>query len=100
MSHSMETTMEILFEFIFDAVVELLYAGGEAAVRNSKVPKPIRIMIAVIGILIFAAIIGLIVFAGVDIMRSRSVIGGLIIVAVAVLLLVMMVKKVRKGKCN
>ena len=92
--------MEILFEFIFDAVVELLYAGGEAAVRNSKVPKPIRIMIAVIGILIFAAIIGLIVFAGVDIMRSRSVIGGLIIVAMAVLLLVMMVKKVRKGKYN
>ena len=69
--------MEILFEFIFDAVVELLYAGGEAAVRNSKVPKPIRIMIAVIGILIFTAIIGLIMFAGVDIMRSRSVIGGL-----------------------
>ena len=57
-------------------------------------------MLAVIGILIFAAIIGLIVFVGVDIMRSRSVIGGLFIVAVAVLLLVMMVKKVRKGKCN
>lgn len=92
--------MEILFEFIFDVVVELLYAGGEAAVRSSKVPKPIRVMIAVIGILIFAAIIGLIVFVGVDIMRSHSVIGGLIIVAVAVLLLVMMVKKVRKGKCN
>ena len=100
MSHLKETTMEILFEFIFDAVVELLYAGGEAAVRNSKVPKPIRIMIAVIGVLIFAAIIGLIVFAGVDIMRSRSVIGGLIIVAVAVLLLIMMVRKVIKGKCN
>lgn len=92
--------MEILFEFIFDAVAELLYAGGEAAVRNSKVPKPIRIMIAVIGILIFAAVIGLIIFAGVDIMLSRSVIGGLFIVAVAVLLLVMMVKKVRKWKCN
>ena len=92
--------MDILFEIIFDAVVELLYAGGEAVVRSSKVPKPIRIMIAVIGILIFAVIIGFIVFVGVDIMRSRSVIGGLLIVAIAVLLLVMMVKKVRKGKCN
>lgn len=92
--------MEILFEFIFDVVAELLYAGGEAAVRNSKVPKPIRVMIAVIGILIFVAIIGLIIFAGVDIMLSRSVIGGLFIVAVAVLLLILMVKKIRKGKCN
>lgn len=92
--------MEILFEFIFDVVAELLYAGGEAAVRNSKVPKPIRVTIAVIGILIFVAIIGLIIFAGVDIMLSRSVIGGLFIVAVAVLLLILMVKKIRKGKCN
>lgn len=92
--------MEILFEFIFDVVAELLYAGGEAAVRNSKVPKPIRVMIAVIGILIFVAIIGLIIFAGVDIMLSRSVIGGLFIVAVAVLLLILMVKKIRKGKYN
>ena len=38
-------------EILFDALFDLLLTGGECAVRSNKVPKPIRIFLAIIGLL-------------------------------------------------
>ena len=82
--------MEILFVALFD----LLLTGGECAVRSNKVPKPIRIFLAIIGLLFYLAVIGLIAFAGITIIIDQSVLGGSILVAVAVLMIVLAIRKV------
>ena len=80
-------------EFLFDAIFELLLTGGECAVKSNKVPKPIRIFIAVLGLLFFLAVVGLIAFAGVTVIIDQSVVGGSILVAVALLLIVLAIRK-------
>lgn len=81
-------------EILFDALFDLLLTGGECAVRSNKVPKPIRIFLAIIGLLFYLAVIGLIAFAGVTIIIDQSVLGGSILVAVAVLMIVLAIRKV------
>ena len=81
-------------EILFDALFDLLLTGGECAVRSNKVPKPIRIFLAIIGLLFYLAVIGLIPFAGITIIIDQSVLGGSILVAVAVLMIVLAIRKV------
>jgi len=81
-------------EILFDALFDLLLTGGECAVRSNKVPKPIRIFLAIIGLLFYLAVIGLIAFAGITIIIDQSVLGGSILVAVAVLMIVLAIRKV------
>ena len=81
-------------EILFDALFDLLLTGGECAVRSNKVPKPIRIFLAIIGLLFYLAVIGLITFAGITIIIDQSVLGGSILVAVAVLMIVLAIRKV------
>ncbi|MBO4781485.1 MAG: hypothetical protein J5522_03730 [Lachnospiraceae bacterium] len=81
-------------EILFDALFDLLLTGGECAVRSNKVPKPIRIFLAIIGLLFYLAVIGLITFAGITIIIDQSVLGGSILVAVALLMIVLAIRKV------
>lgn len=81
-------------EILFDALFDLLLTGGECAVRSNKVPKPIRIFLAIIGLVFYLAVIGLIAFAGITIIIDQSVLGGSILVAVAVLMIVLAIRKV------
>lgn len=81
-------------EILFDALFDLLLTGGECAVRSNKVPKPIRIFLAIIGLLFYLAVIGLIAFAGITIIIDQSVLGGSILVAVALLMIVLAIRKV------
>ena len=93
--------MEFFFQTILgEAVFDLLLAGGEHAVKSSKVPKPIRYLIAIIGLLFFLAIIGLMVFAGVTIIIETSLIGGLIILVAALLIIVAAIRKIHKARTN
>ena len=81
-------------EILFDALFELLLTGGECAVSSNKVPLPIRIIIAALGLLFFLTVVGLIAFAGVTIIIDESVVGGSILVGVAILLIVLAIRKV------
>lgn len=81
-------------EILFDALFELLLTGGECAVRSNKVPLPIRIIIAALGLLFFLTVVGLIAFAGVTIIIDESVVGGSILVGVAILLIVLAIRKI------
>ena len=69
--------MEILFEFIGDMLFELLLMGGEHAVKSSKTPKPLRIILATLALLFFIAVIGLIIWAGIAAIMNGSVAGGI-----------------------
>ena len=81
-------------DILFDALFDLLLTGGECAVRSNKVPKPIRIFLAIIGLLFYLAVIGLIAIAGITIIIDQSVLGGSILVAVAVLMIVLAIRNV------
>ena len=90
--------MEILFEFIGEMVFELLFMCGEHAIKSSKTPKPLRIILAVLALLFFIAVIGLIIWAGVATIMNNSVAGGIAILALAVLFTVLVVKKLLRRR--
>ena len=92
--------MEILFEFIGDMLFELLLMGGEHAVKSSKTPKLLRIILATLALLFFIAVIGLIIWADVATIMNDSVAGGIAILALAVLFTVLVVRKLYKRRLN
>ena len=88
--------MEIIFEFLGEIFFELIFMGGEHIIRSSKTPWPIRIFLAVLALLFFVAVIGLIIWAGVAAILNNSVAGGIAILALAVLITVVIVRKIKK----
>lgn len=60
--------MDILFEFIFEIIVE----GALAATSSRRVPLPLRILAAVIVVGVFGGAIFLIAFTGVLLLRSED----------------------------
>ena len=90
--------MDFLFEFIGDMIGELLLMGGEHAIRSSKTPKPIRIILAVFALLFFTAIIGLIIWAGIAAIMNGSVAGGIVILVLAILFTVLVVRKLSRRR--
>ena len=90
--------MEILFEFIGDLVGELLFMGGEHAIRSSKTPKPVRIILAVFALLFFTAVIGLIIWAGIAVIMNGSVAGGIAILVLAIVFTVLVVRKLYRRR--
>ena len=98
---SEDKQMEFFFHTIIGEVVfDLLVDAGEQAVKSSRIPKPIRFLIAAIGLLFFLAIIGIMVFAGVSISIEKSIIGGSIILAAAVLVIVAAFRKIHKARTH
>jgi len=90
--------MEFLFEFIGEVIFELIFTGGEYAVKSRRTPGLIRILLAIIGLLFFLAVVGLMVFAGVTIIIDASMVGGGIILAIAVLIIVSAVRKILRAR--
>lgn len=92
--------MELIFEFI----VELLFEGIGEASQNKKIGKFIRYPLIALIVLFFAAFILLFVFIGVSILKD-NMIGGILIIAFAILFLILSIKKfketyIEKKKAN
>ena len=83
--------MDILFEFIIDLLISSSIEGS----KSSKIPKPIRYLLLGFVILFFTAVIGLIIFMGVCILKD-NLIGGLIIIAFGILMLILSILKFKK----
>ena len=75
--------MDIIFEFVFELIAELT----SSASTNPKVPKPVRFILTAVIILFCTAVIALIIIAGALILK-KSVIAGLILIAVGIFLLI------------
>ena len=88
--------MELLFEIIGEAFFELIFIGGEHAIKCDKLPKPIRYFLATVALLCFLAVIGLLVWFGVSVIIDTSLIGGLAILAVALFLVIAATRKILK----
>ncbi|MBE6160488.1 MAG: hypothetical protein E7157_05545 [Lactobacillales bacterium] len=83
--------MELIFEFI----IELLFEGVGEASQNKKISKFIRYPLIALIVLAYTAFILLFVFMGVSILKD-NMIGGIIIIAFAILFLILSIKKFKE----
>ncbi|MBQ8170410.1 MAG: hypothetical protein IJZ95_00320 [Oscillospiraceae bacterium] len=83
--------MDILFEFI----IELILEGTIELSKSIKVPKFIRYPLIVIIALLFIGVIGIIMFAGI-VSFQQNLILGIVLIALALLMLIMGISKFRK----
>ena len=85
--------MDILYEFLIDLILE----GAMEGSKSNRIPKPIRIILITFLLLFYAAIIGIIMFVGVEaIIYDNNILGGIIIIAVGLLILISCIVKFRQ----
>lgn len=83
--------MEIMIEIILELFVE----GGLEATQSSRVPRPIRYILAVILALFFIAVIGILFVAGIASLKF-SILIGIFVLALGVFMLVRTILMFRK----
>ncbi|MGX8852860.1 hypothetical protein ACWG42_14250 [Amedibacillus sp. YH-ame10] len=89
--------VDMLLEFVF----ELLLEGVVFATKDKKVPLWIRMIIGFLLVALFAGVIAMILVLGVFVthkayMNKESIFGGLLIVALGVVLIIMNVYRIYK----
>ena len=83
--------MEDLIEFL----IELVFEAGVEASENKKLPKALRVLLAIIIILVYLLSAGLILFVGV-LMLEETILGGITMLALGVVILVALFVKIYK----
>lgn len=79
--------MELLLEFVVEFFLEIVIDGGMELQHNEKIPKWIRVTLAVFSIMFFAAIIIGCIVLGILLLKDTLLGGSLLIVLGVVLLL-------------
>ena len=82
--------MDILIEEILGLILE----GSVEATKSSKVPKPIRIILAIFLILFFTFVIGAVLLAGIVSLNDNLAM-GLFCIGIAIFLLISAIFKVK-----
>lgn len=82
-------------DFIIELIFELIAEGTVELSKSTKVPKLIRYPLIVIIVLFVTGIFGIILFAGLMLLKE-NVILGIVLIAIALLMLVMGIVKFRK----
>lgn len=83
--------MEDLIEFL----IELVFEAGVEASENKKVPKALRVLLAIIIILVYLLANGLILFVGI-LMLEETILGGIVMLALGVVILIALFVKMYK----
>ena len=83
--------MEDLIEFL----IELVFEAGVEASENKKVPKALRVLLAIIIILLYLLSAGLILLVGV-LMLEETILGGITMLTLGVVILVALFVKIYK----
>ena len=86
-------------DFIFELIAELVFDTVSEASKSQKVPKPVRYILIGLIILFFTASFGLIFLAG-ALMMKKTVAGGVVTIALGLLMLILSIRKFRKTYCN
>ncbi len=75
--------MDDLLEALFEILIEIIFDGASDTAKSRRVPMPLRILCAVVLVIFVLAAVGLIVFCGVLLIRQHNIIAGVVILAVA-----------------
>ncbi|MBR4627361.1 MAG: hypothetical protein IKO47_06640 [Ruminococcus sp.] len=87
--------MELIFEFIAELLFDTTVDGAVSAAGNRKIPRPVRFLILMVLILLFAFVMFAVFLAGALMIRDGKYAGGIIILAIGAFMLVMSVIKFR-----
>lgn len=79
-------------EYVIEAILDLVLELGIEASKNKKVPKIIRYLLIGLIIFLFIGVIGIVLFAGVLVL-FQDVIGGIIILAIGIIMLICAIRK-------
>lgn len=82
-------------EFLFEMLLELIDEGTVKLSKSKKVPNYIRYPLIVIIVLFYAGIIGIVLFAGVVSFQQNFIL-GIILIAGALLISIVVAVKFRK----
>lgn len=82
-------------EFILELLFEIIIEGSWELVTNKKVPIPLRILAVLVFVGIYGGLIVVFILLGLDAMKTKPVLGWLLII-IAVLLVVGVVYMIRK----
>ena len=88
-------------EFIIELILDLFIDSVEGILPNSKIPKKLRVVLGIIACAIISAIILGVIVLGALIIKD-SVLGGIIMIAIGLAMLVGFICKVikTKNKCG
>ena len=79
--------MDFIIEFVLEFLFELLFEGTSEVLSNKKLPKWLRVLLGILLLLVFLAVIVLVIYAG-YICLEKTVLGGIVIMAIGVILLI------------
>ena len=82
-------------EYVIEAVLDLVLELGIEASKNKKVPKIIRWLLIGLIMFLFIGVIGIVLFAGVLVLL-QDIIGGIIIIAIGIIMLISAITKFKK----
>ncbi len=80
-------------DFLIELLLELVLEGSVEIVKSKRVSRIIRYPLIFLLALFFAAVEGLILFVGISMLKT-SVLGGVIVIALAVVFLIALVIKI------
>lgn len=92
--------MDFIIDLLVDILGDLFIIGGEEALKNSKTPKPVRYLVAILLLIFFIVVIGGLSIAGIGQIKEQSIAGGIALLAAAVAVLVLAVSliiRIRKA---
>ena len=82
-------------EYVIEAVLDLVLELGIEASKNKKVLKIIRYLLIGLIMFLFIGVIGIVLFAGVLVL-FQDIIGGIILIAIGIIMLVSCIRKFMK----
>ena len=82
-------------EYVIEAVLDLVLELGIEASKNKKVPKIIRYLLIGLIMFLFIGVIGIVLFTGVLVL-FQDIIGGIILIAIGIIMLVSCIRKFMK----
>lgn len=82
-------------EYVIEAVLDLVLELGIGASKNKKVPKIIRYLLIGLIMFLFIGVIGIVLFTGVLVL-FQDIIGGIILIAIGIIMLVSCIRKFMK----
>ncbi len=91
--------MELLLEFVIEFFFEIIVDCGMELQHNEKIPKWIRVTLAVFVVLFFVAVIVGCIVLGALILKN-TLLGGIVLIFLGVIMLLCAIRKIMKMKSH
>lgn len=88
--------MDFLFETLIEILLEIIIDGSFGALESKKCPFILRILAVLLITLLYGGLLGVIGFIGFVLVKDGALVGGIVVFACDLVLLVLMLFELRK----